>query len=98
MVKSDKLIGLCGVLLLIGCDLMEHRTYHDPQLHLQKEDYKNLTHPPQNIKPPLSFYPKASIQKKESLMPEMTKKISVVFHENIPLKRILIEFLNSRKL
>ena len=83
---------LAAILSLTGCDLIDHRTYHDPHLKLQKKDYEKLNTPPLLQKVPLPFYPKPQpLAKGPPLTAEMGKKVSVTVQENIPLKTVLIE-------
>lgn len=83
---------LTAIFFLTGCDLIEHRTYHDPQLRLQKEDYEKLNTPPLAQKPPPPFCPKPQpLSKGPPLTAEMGKNVSLTVQENIPLKTVLIE-------
>jgi general secretion pathway protein D len=92
MIKSWKYCVITAIIFLTGCDLMEHRRYHDPSLKLQKEDYENLKTPPLRQKALPSFFPKPQSPSKEpSLSPEMRKKVSLTVSENVPLKTVLIE-------
>jgi hypothetical protein len=47
-------------MFLPGCDLVEHRAYHDPVLKLQKEDYEKITQAPEAQKVEPVFHPKSS--------------------------------------
>ena len=81
-----------SLLSLTGCELIDHRTYHDPNLKLQKEDYEKLSTPPlpQKAHPP--FFPTPqSVAKIPSLTVAMNKKVSITLQENMPLKTVLIE-------
>lgn len=92
MLKKYKGIILWGILVLSGCDLIEHRSYHDPHLKLQKEDYEKLFSPLLTQKAPRPFCPQSqSLSKTPLLTAEMKKKVSVTVQENIPLKTVLIE-------
>lgn len=85
-------IILWGMLSLTGCDLINHRTYHDPNLKLQKEDYEKLNTSPLLQKIPPPFCPKPqSLSKGPPLTAEMGKKVSVTVQENIPLKTVFVE-------
>jgi len=92
MTTNRWLLILTGLFALTGCELIDHRLYHDPQLKLQKKDYENLTTPPllQKVQPP--FSPKSqSPAKTPPLTSGMNKTVSLTVQENVPLKTILIE-------
>lgn len=92
MPKNHHQLLLAAILSLAGCDLIDHRAYHDPNLKLQKEDYEKLITPPLLQKAPPPFYPKPQpLSKSPPLTAGMGKKISVTVQENVPLKRVLIE-------
>lgn len=83
---------LGGILCLTGCDLIDHRAYHDPLLKLQKEDYEKLFSPPLTQKIQRSFCPQVqTISNPPLLSPEMKKKVSLTVQEQIPLKTVFME-------
>lgn len=90
MVVKKKLPFLLILALLTGCDLMDHRAYHDPVLKLQKEDYEKITHSPVIQKPKPIFQPKP-LPKVPSLTPAMKKRISLTLSETVPFTDILKE-------
>ncbi|MBA3813051.1 MAG: hypothetical protein H0X26_00940 [Alphaproteobacteria bacterium] len=92
MIKMGEHVLLGVIIFLTGCELIDHRHYHDPSLKLQKEDYENLKNPPLLQKPPPLFCPRAQPPlKAPSLSPEMRKKVFLSVSENIPLKTVLTE-------
>ncbi|OJW51195.1 MAG: hypothetical protein BGO67_12805 [Alphaproteobacteria bacterium 41-28] len=90
---GKRLLLVTGLLnLLGGCDLIDHRYYHDPCLKLQKEDYEKMTKPPPYHKEISSFQPKLSaLPKAASLTPGMRKEVSLTLHENMCFKTVLME-------
>ncbi len=75
-----------------GCDLVEHRQFHDPALKLQKEDYEKMTKVPfpQPCRP--SFRPKCfSTGKTPPLPPAMRKEVSLTLQEGACLKSVFME-------
>lgn len=85
-------IILWGMVVLTGCDLVDHRTYHDPQLKLQKEDYEKLFSSPLPSKAPRPFCPNfPPTSKTPVLTPEMNKKVSLDVQDSLPLKAVFIE-------
>lgn len=92
MQKQFRNILLWGAIFLSGCDLADHRAYHDPHLKLQQQDYEKLYTPPTSQKTHRPFCPQVSTPSKEPLLtPEMKKKVSLTVQENIPLKTVFIE-------
>lgn len=92
MIKKRWILCLGGLFCLTGCEFLEHRRYHDPNLKLQKEDYENLLTHPLIQEPPPSFCPKPqAVPQAPPLTAEMNKKVSVTLQENISLKTVLIE-------
>lgn len=88
----NKGLILGGIIFLSGCDLIDHRSYHDPHLKLQKEDYEKLFTPPLVQKATQPFCPKSQpLSQIPLLTHEMNKKVSITVQENIPLKTVLIE-------
>lgn len=92
MIKKNVIFIGVFLQLLSGCDLVEHRQFHDPALKLQKEDYEKITKAPLSQKCIPSFrskcfsYPKAS-----PLTPSMRKEVSTTLHEGVPLKSVFME-------
>lgn len=91
MFRTRWLLGVGVLSLLNACDLIDH--YHDSALKLQKEDYEKITQPPpiprKGIPP---FGPKlASLPKAPPLPPAMRKMVSLVLHESVSLKSVLME-------
>lgn len=92
MIKKRWVLVLSGFVALGGCELIDHRRYHDPNLKLQKEDYEKLSMPPVTQKNSQSFLPKLPLLvKKPLLTAEMNRKVSITLQDNIPLKTALIE-------
>ncbi len=90
--KKRWLLVLGLLSLLGGCDLIDHRYYHDPVLKLQKEDYEKMTKPPGHQTSISSFRPKIQpLPKAATLSPGMRKEVSLTLHENVSLKNILME-------
>jgi len=91
MTKRFVLIG--GLLSILGgCDLIEHRQFHDTVLKLQKEDYEKITKAPLCQKPILSFRPQCfSASKTPSLTCAMRKEVSLTLQESVPLKSVFME-------
>ena len=79
------------ILCLAGCDLLNHRKYHDSDLSLQKEDYQRISKPPCGIKNPPPFHPRYREKKSPILPSSMKKRISISFQESAPLKSIFVE-------
>jgi len=91
MSTIKRLLFFCILIILSGCDLIEHRQFHDPSLKLQKEDYEKITKPNLQIQRP-SFHPKPQpTSKPPPLTPNMEKKVSLSLSESIPLKEALME-------
>lgn len=83
-------VGILGV--LGGCDLMEHRQFHDPVLKLQKEDYEKITKVPLLQKEPLPFLPKASLSSQMPLLTSsMKKEVSLTLHDGVSLREVFME-------
>jgi MSHA type pilus biogenesis protein MshL len=75
-----------------GCDVVEHRQFHDPTLKLQREDYEKITTPPMPQKHIPLFCPKAPLlHKVPHLTTDMRKEVSLVFQEGVPLKTVFME-------
>lgn len=92
MTTNTALFFLGGIISLVGCDLIEHRSYHDPQLKLQKEDYEKLAVPPLLQKSIPPFCPKPQpLSKAPSLSAEMRRKVSLSVQENVSLRTVLTE-------
>lgn len=92
MIKKRGTLVLITLTLLTGCELIDHRLYHDPSLKLQAEEYKNLRKPPVAEKSHPPFCSKVQpLSKGPPITPEMKKKVSVILHENISLKSALTE-------
>lgn len=84
------LLGL--MYLLTGCDLIDHRQFHDPALKLQKEDYEKIVKPPLISKEIKPFYPKEShVKKIPKLTASMQKTVSLSLSENTDFKNVLME-------
>lgn len=89
-----RLLAFCmsGSCLLVGCDLVEHRQFHDPILKLQKEDYEKITKPTlvKKENPPVSPQLQTPLTP-PILTPAMKKEVSLSLSESIPLKEVLME-------
>ena len=90
MVRKQTLTFLWIIMLVTGCDLVDHRAYHDPVLKLQKEDYEKMTRAPecQKVKP--AFQPKPP-PSAPTLTPAMKKRISLTLSETVPFMDVLKE-------
>lgn len=90
----DKRFLLVGGLLsfLGGCDLVEHRQFHDPALKLQKEDYEKITKAPCPQRCVPSFRPKCvPLSQTPCLTPAMRKEVSLTLCETTSLKSVFME-------
>jgi len=74
MVRKQTLTFLWILMLLTGCDLINHRVYHDPVLKLQKEDYEKITQSPEVQKVKSAFHSKP-LATASVLTPAMKKRI-----------------------
>lgn len=79
-------------ILLEGCDLADHRQFHDPALKLQKEDYEKITKAPcvQRHLPPFRA-PCTSPPQVPLLTAAMKKEVSLSLQESISLKSVFME-------
>ncbi len=82
----------CILSLLEGCDLVDHRRFHDPTLKLTQQDYEKITKPNLQKKEVPPFHPRIyPLSKAPLLTPAMEKKVSVTFSESVPLKEAFME-------
>lgn len=77
---------------LSGCDLIEHRRFHDTELHLTEEDYLNINKQKVEKKLQHKFKsPAKPTAQKPCLTNEMKKTINIKVCEGTPLRGILQE-------
>ncbi len=91
MIKRLFWVGVLSS-FLGGCDLVDHRQFHDPTLKLQKEDYERITKAPLVQKLPPLFRPSCSTHPKPPpLTPAMQKDVSLTLQEGVSLKSVFME-------
>lgn len=81
-----------ATLVVSGCDLVEHRSFHDPNLKLSKKDYQELLKPPVVKRPryiKLPQTPKVATNQEEVRI--FQRKVSINLHDGISLKSIFLE-------
>lgn len=95
MLFSYKFFTFGLLLLLCGCEVVEHYGYQDPSLKLRKEQYEALLTSPteQSDPPPLNFPPALS----PTIPSEFLHPISLTMTEKVPLKDVLTEMACQAK-
>lgn len=89
MVFLQKILFVCLLILLSGCDLIKHRQFHDPSLELQQKDYENLSKASPKFKKRKPFVPKKAVS--EKLSSEFYMHVSLSVSEKAPLRDVLLE-------
>src|SRR3990167_8101139 len=89
--RKIRILGIFLALSLVGCDFADHRSFHDPALKLQREDYEKITAPPCFEKTRPQFCPKLAPLKSPLLTPEMRKKVSLSLNETLSLQSVFLE-------